>query len=119
MEVTKLAKMDISNNVNIQSHHKTNEENIQKVQTNSEYSKQTQQEGLSEKLSEITKNLNEQMDSLNTNIRFAFNDKIGSMYISVTEKNTGREIRQIPSEEAMRLAEYFRDALGLIYNKES
>ncbi|MBK1964212.1 flagellar biosynthesis protein FlaG [Campylobacter novaezeelandiae] len=118
MEVTKLAKMDISNNMNIQNNHKTNEENIQKVQENSKHSKEIQ-EGLGEKLSDITKKLNEQMDSLNTNIRFAFNDKIGSMYISVTEKNTGREIRQIPSEEAMRLAEYFRDALGLIYNKES
>lgn len=118
MEVTKLAKMDISNNMNIQNNHKTNEENIQKVQENSKYSKEIQ-EDLGEKLSDITKKLNEQMDSLNTNIRFAFNDKIGSMYISVTEKNTGREIRQIPSEEAMRLAEYFRDALGLIYNKES
>ncbi len=46
-------------------------------------------------------------------------DKIGSMYISVTEKSTGREIRQIPSEEAMRLAEYFRDVIGMIFDKES
>lgn len=45
--------------------------------------------------------------------------KIGSMYISVTEKSTGREIRQIPSEEAMRLAEYFRDVIGMIFDKES
>lgn len=41
------------------------------------------------------------------------------MYISVTEKSTGREIRQIPSEEAMRLAEYFRDVIGMIFDKES
>lgn len=38
---------------------------------------------------------------------------------SVTEKSTGREIRQIPSEEAMRLAEYFRDVIGMIFDKES
>lgn len=44
---------------------------------------------------------------------------ISSMYISVTEKSTGREIRQIPSEEAMRLAEYFRDVIGMIFDKES
>ncbi|EJO8160769.1 flagellar protein FlaG [Campylobacter jejuni] len=37
----------------------------------------------------------------------------------VSEKSTGREIRQIPSEEAMRLAEYFRDVIGMIFDKES
>lgn len=78
-----------------------------------------QQQGVSEKLADITKKLNEQMDSLDTNVRFGYSDKIGSMYISVTEKSTGREIRQIPSEEAMRLAEYFRDVIGMIFDKES
>ncbi|EAI0894488.1 TPA: flagella length regulator FlaG [Campylobacter coli] len=78
-----------------------------------------QQRGVSEKLADITKKLNEQMDSLDTNVRFGYSDKIGSMYISVTEKSTGREIRQIPSEEAIRLAEYFRDVIGMIFDKES
>ncbi len=78
-----------------------------------------QQEGLSEKLADIAQKLNEQMDSLDTNVRFGYSDKINSMYISVTEKSTGREIRQIPSEEAMRLAEYFRDVIGMIFDKES
>ncbi|ELE3208260.1 FlaG family protein [Campylobacter coli] len=77
------------------------------------------EQGLSEKLADITKKLNEQMDSLDTNVRFGYSDKIGSMYISVTEKSTGREIRQIPSEEAMRLAEYFKDVIGMIFDKES
>ncbi|EAJ1644682.1 flagellar protein FlaG [Campylobacter coli] len=77
------------------------------------------EQGVSEKLADITKKLNEQMDSLDTNVRFGYSDKIGSMYISVTEKSTGREIRQIPSEEAIRLAEYFRDVIGMIFDKES
>ncbi|MGQ2680724.1 FlaG family protein [Campylobacter coli] len=77
------------------------------------------EQGVSEKLADITKKLNEQMDSLDTNVRFGYSDKIGSMYISVTEKSTGREIRQIPSEEAIRLAEYFKDVIGMIFDKES
>lgn len=80
---------------------------------------ENQQEGLSEKLADITQKLNEQMDSLDTNVRFGYSDKIGSMYISVTEKSTGREIRRIPSEEAMKLAEYFQDVIGMIFDKES
>lgn len=86
--------------------------NIQTDRSQSQGGDDGQQQGVSEKL-------NEQMDSLDTNVRFGYSDKIGSMYISVTEKSTGREIRQIPSEEAMRLAEYFRDVIGMIFDKES
>lgn len=91
--------------------------NIQTDRSQSQGGDDGQQQGVSEKLADITKKLNEQMDSLDTNVRFGY--KIGSMYISVTEKSTGREIRQIPSEEAMRLAEYFRDVIGMIFDKES
>ncbi|EAH7333500.1 flagellar biosynthesis protein FlaG [Campylobacter jejuni] len=89
--------------------------NIQTDRSQSQGGDDGQQQGVSEKLADITKKLNEQMDSLDT----SYSDKIGSMYISVTEKSTGREIRQIPSEEAMRLAEYFRDVIGMIFDKES
>ncbi|EAH6215178.1 flagella length regulator FlaG [Campylobacter jejuni] len=105
--------------------------NIQTDRSQGQEGDDGQQRGVSEKLADITKKLNEQMDSLDTkklneqmdsldtNVRFGYSDKIGSMYISVTEKSTGREIRQIPSEEAMRLAEYFRDVIGMIFDKES
>ncbi|ECP7344617.1 flagellar protein FlaG [Campylobacter jejuni] len=93
--------------------------NIQTDRSQGQEGDDGQQRGVSEKLADITKKLNEQMDSLDTNVRFGDSDKIGSMYISVTEKSTGREIRQIPSEEAMRLAEYFRDVIGMIFDKES
>ncbi|EAI0156623.1 FlaG family protein [Campylobacter coli] len=93
--------------------------NIQTDRSQGQEGDDGQQRGVSEKLADITKKLNEQMDSLDTNVRFGYSDKIGSMYISATEKSTGREIRQIPSEEAMRLAEYFRDVIGMIFDKES
>ncbi|EHG8502643.1 flagellar protein FlaG [Campylobacter coli] len=93
--------------------------NIQTDRSQSQGGDDGQQRGVSEKLADIAKKLNEQMDSLDTNVRFGYSDKIGSMYIIVTEKSTGREIRQIPSEEAMRLAEYFRDVIGMIFDKES
>lgn len=58
------------------------------------------------------------MDSLDTNVRFGYSDKIGSMYISVTEKVLEGNPSN-SSEEAMRLAEYFRDVIGMIFDKES
>jgi len=78
-----------------------------------------QEQSLSEQLAKITQNLNKQMESLDANVRFGYSDKINGLYISVTEKNTGKEIRQIPSEEAMRLAEHFKDVIGTIFNKEA
>ena len=91
----------------------------QDIQTSSNQQKNGQKESLNKQLNDVVKELNQQMDSLNTNVRFGFSDDISSMYITVSEKNTGREIRQIPSEEAIKLTKYFRDAIGLIFDKES
>ena len=94
--------------------------NSAQIQTNSNQQKEGEQkESLNEQLSDIVKELNSQMDYLNTNVRFGFNDDINTMYVTVSEKNTGKEIRQIPSEEAIKLTKYFRDAIGLIFDKES
>lgn len=70
-------------------------------------------------LNTITENLNEQMQTLGTNIRFAYNDDYRGLTVRVIDQNTGDVIRQIPSEEAIKMAEYFRTALGLIFDKES
>ncbi|MFY4689810.1 FlaG family protein [Campylobacter jejuni] len=121
MEISKAnGQMDIAlTNISQRSNGAQASSNIQTDRSQSQGGDDKQQQGTSEKLADITKKLNEQMDSLDTNVRFGYSDKIGSMYISVVEKSTGREIRQIPSEEAMRLAEYFRDVIGMIFDKES
>lgn len=59
------------------------------------------------------------MDLLNTNIAFDFSDEIDRLYLRVLEKNTGKLIREFPSEEARALAGYFRNAVGLLFDKES
>ncbi len=78
-----------------------------------------QKQSLNEQLNDVVKELNQQMDYLNTNVRFGFSDDINAMYVTISEINTGKEIRQIPAEEAIKLTKYFRDAIGLIFDKES
>ncbi|RKO65323.1 flagellar biosynthesis protein FlaG [Campylobacter sp. P255] len=78
-----------------------------------------QDENLNDKLKNATEKLNQQMETLETNVRFAYNDKINEMYVNVTEKDTGRLIRKIPSEEVMKLIEYFKGVIGTIFDKES
>lgn len=69
-------------------------------------------------LNDLTKSLNEQMSSLNANVKFEFNDEIGELYISVVEKDTGALIRQIPTEEAMKLKEHLKNIVGMLFDKE-
>lgn len=119
MEISKAMDPVLSNAGQRTNTSTVSNQHMAEIKSQNQGSEETQKQSLSEQMADIVKKLNEQMDSLDTNVRFGFNDKIGSMYISVTERNTGKEIRQIPTEEAMRLAEYFRDAIGMIFDKES
>ncbi|KAA6225374.1 MULTISPECIES: flagellar protein FlaG [unclassified Campylobacter] len=129
MEVTKLAmqgvQMDTTSAVSKTDFESSNSQSASTTNTTQSVQSQdgiesTQQsdKGLSEKLAEITQELNEQMETMDSNIRFGYSDEIDRMYVSVVEKMTGKEIRRIPTEEAMRLTEYFRDAMGMIYDEE-
>ncbi|MDE5591846.1 MAG: flagellar protein FlaG [Helicobacter sp.] len=71
-----------------------------------------------QQLNELAQQLNKELSPLNTNISFGFNEDIKGMYVSVTEKNTNRLIRKIPSDEAMELMAKMREIVGIIFNKE-
>lgn len=87
------------------------------TQTTAEKNHQDKKE-IEQQLKETVKNLNKQMDSLNTNITFGFNDKLSSMYVDVTERNTGKLIRKFPTEEAMKLSEHFKEIIGMIFDEK-
>ena len=70
------------------------------------------------KLDNTIKHLNEHMKSLDTNITFGFNDKIDIMFVNVIEKSTGKVIRKIPTEEAMKLSEKMKEIVGMIFDKK-
>ena len=71
-----------------------------------------------ENLKKTVDELNNQMDKLDTNIKFGFNDKIDLMYVNVMEKSTGHSIRKIPTEEAMQLSEKMKEVVGMIFDKK-
>jgi flagellar protein FlaG len=70
------------------------------------------------KLNDAVKKLNKDMEALDTNIKFGFNDKISMMYVNVMERSTGKMIRKIPTEEAMALSEKMREIIGTIFDKK-
>ena len=71
-----------------------------------------------EKLGQVINNLNNQMESLETNVTFGFNDKIDTMFVNVMERSTGKIIRKIPTEEAMSLSEKMKEIIGIIFDKK-
>ncbi len=73
---------------------------------------------IQKKLKNTVKNLNDQMSSLNIDVKFGFNDKIDTMFVDVTEKSTGQLIRTIPSKETMQLAEKMKEVIGMIFDKK-
>jgi flagellar protein FlaG len=96
---------------------------VEKVEINTSTVKENEiksmdEETIKNKLDEIVKKLNKHMDSLNTNIMFGYNDKINWMYVNVMERDSGKVIRKIPSDEAMKLSEKMQEIVGMIFDEK-
>ena len=76
-------------------------------------------EDLAKKTREVTDRLNYQMQQLDTNVRFAYNEKLNLMVVQVKDAKTGEEITQLPSKEAIKISEYFKESIGILFDKES
>ena len=123
MEIFKVASQPMANvatSSHAQSSTQTREvERTQIQQDATQNLTEQNNETLSKEVKEATEKLNKQMEDLGTSIRFGYNDKIGAMYVNVMEMKTGEVIRKIPTEQAMKLSEYFKEAVGVLFDKES
>lgn len=63
--------------------------------------------------------LNAHMKKLNTNIKFGFSDDTERLFVRVLEKDSGKLLREFPSEKLRELAGYFKNAVGALFNEES
>lgn len=123
MEIFKVASQPMAN-VATSSHAQSSTQTREVEQTHIQHDAtrnltEQNNETLSKEVKEATEKLNKQMEDLGTSIRFGYNDKIGAMYVNVMEMKTGEVIRKIPTEQAMKLSEYFKEAVGVLFDKES
>ncbi len=63
--------------------------------------------------------MNDFVQSVNRNINFDLEEDNGQVVVSVTDRETGTIIRQIPSEEALQLAESLSEARSLLFKTEA
>ena len=59
------------------------------------------------------------VDAAGRNIQFQLDDDSGRMVVKVTEATSGDVIRQMPSEEALRLAENMAEIRSVLFSGEA
>ncbi|MBN7116559.1 flagellar protein FlaG [Pseudomonas oleovorans] len=57
--------------------------------------------------------------SIQRNLNFSLDDSTGRVVVKVTDGVSGEVIRQIPSEEALRLAESLDEVRSLLFKAEA
>lgn len=68
-------------------------------------------------LSSAINMLNEQMASTKRGLGFSYDSSKNSAVIKVTDLNSGNVVRQIPSEDILKMAHHIDAMKGILYNK--
>ena len=92
----------------------TSDSSTQPAEASEKKVKFTEQE-----LDEASKNLNKVAESLDLNIKFAYDDKLEELYVLIYEKNTDKLLRKIPSEDAMNLSIKMKEIVGVLFDKNA
>ena len=69
---------------------------------------------LSELVSDVQKNVN---IIHNVDLQFSVNKDSGRIMVTVTDKDTGEVIREIPPSEIVKFAEKFDEMVGMIFDQ--
>ena len=75
------------------------------------------QEQASKKLKDAVSLLNKQMADTGRGLGFSYDESKASAVIKVSDINTGEVVRQIPSEDVLRIAHKIDDLKGILYNR--
>jgi flagellar protein FlaG len=74
-------------------------------------------EEMRKNLHEAVARLNEQMQSKGRDLSFSLDERIDRTIITVKNLQTGEVVRQIPTEEVVRMAHSIEDMKGVLFNK--
>ncbi len=75
-------------------------------------------EELNQKLEEIVQSLNEQLAQTGRNLGFSIDKAINRQVVTVTNRDTGEIVRQIPSEVVIRVAHNIEALKGVLFDEE-
>lgn len=72
-----------------------------------------------DKLQEAMDQMNDLMMGGNRSLNFSVDDNNGDVVVKVVDTQTDEVVRQIPTEETQRFAQYLEGVVGLIFDKEA
>ncbi len=73
----------------------------------------------SEELQEAVASVESFTQNIRRDLKFSLDDESGKVVVKVTDSKTGEVIRQMPSEEALRLAQRLEEARSLLFKAEA
>ncbi len=81
----------------------------------------------SQQIEETVSDLNKFVQSIQRGIQFSVHEETGRSIITVTDRETGEEIRKFPSEEALAIADYIAEtraqvsdvSKGIVFNQSA
>jgi len=110
---TKTIQSSFHNNTQIK---KTQLEKINEMQK--EQLNKKSKEEIKKELQKVVEELNRQMNPLNTDLKFKFNDKIEELTVQVIDTKNHKVIREFPPKEALKLMEKMRELVGMLFDKK-
>lgn len=73
----------------------------------------------SEELQKAVASVESFTQNIRRDLKFSLDDESGKVVVKVTDSKTGEVIRQMPSEEALRLAQRLEEARSLLFKAEA
>ncbi|HEU4780088.1 MAG TPA: flagellar protein FlaG [Steroidobacteraceae bacterium] len=70
------------------------------------------------KIESVTRQIDTFLRSTNRALQFRVDDASGRMVVSITDAETGEVIRQVPGEEALRMAERIEASIGALLDEK-
>lgn len=100
-------------------------ENVRSVEKSAGQSEKTEDQPKKEKTSEKAEvkqavtELNAALDSLNVKREFSIEESSNEVIVKIINSEDKKLIRQIPSEETLRLSQNIREMVGLLFDSTS
>jgi len=70
-----------------------------------------------EEAKKAVEELNEALSSMNVKRQFTVEDSTNEVVVKIIDTNDDKVIRQIPTEEAVKLSKNIKDMAGMLYDK--
>ena len=70
-------------------------------------------------LQSVVEHMNRTLEAKSVSVRFSVDEQAGEIVVKVLDDTTGDVIRQLPSEESLRLSARLRDPLGVVFDQRA